>query len=123
MDLSGQSGDQQLDRDAVRLGWLASPVGVVACGECSADFYCVVLRYSLGCAVARLGCRLASRAAMAASRSSKRRARSTTGTSIIFPSTVTAPTPSATTPRRAIDKALGGHGHKQQRAPDRERRR
>src|SRR5215813_8921470 len=38
---------------------------------------------------------LASRAAIAASRSRRRRARSTTGTSIILPSTVTAPTPSA----------------------------
>ena len=37
----------------------------------------------------------ASRAAIAASRSSSSRARSTTGTSIILPSTVTAPTPSA----------------------------
>jgi hypothetical protein len=37
----------------------------------------------------------ASRAAIAASRSTNSRARSTTGTSIILPSTVTAPTPSA----------------------------
>ena len=39
-------------------------------------------------------CTRASRAAMAASRSTNSRARSTTGTSIILPSTVTAPTPS-----------------------------
>ena len=54
MDLPGQSGDQQLDGAACRLGNATKAMGAVARCKCSANFYCVVLCCSIGGQVRRL---------------------------------------------------------------------